>query len=187
MDLLLIVQIIVFIFGTIFIVLVSKRSLKSLEHHGFYRFFVFEFTLVLILLNIPHWFDHPFTFQQIVAWLLLFISIMLLAQSLYFFKKVGSEKRIDDNAANFEFENTASLIKEGIYKYIRHPMYGSLLFLAIGAMLKDITLISVSLTVAVIIFLVLTAKIEEKENIKFFGSEYEDYIKKTKMFIPYIF
>jgi protein-S-isoprenylcysteine O-methyltransferase Ste14 len=112
---------------------------------------------------------------------------MLLAQSLYFFKKVGSEKRIDDNAANFEFENTASLIKEGIYKYIRHPMYGSLLFLAIGAMLKDITLISVSLTVAVIIFLVLTAKIEEKENIKFFGSEYEDYIKKTKMFIPYIF
>jgi protein-S-isoprenylcysteine O-methyltransferase Ste14 len=66
-------------------------------------------------------------------------------------------------------------------------MYGSLLFLALGAMLKDITLISVSLAIAVITFLVLTAKIEEKENIKFFGSEYEDYMKKTKMYIPYIF
>ena len=182
-----IVQLVVFILGTIFIVLLSKKSLRNLKHHGFYRFFVFEFTLALVLLNIPHWFDYPFTFQQIGAWILLFISLLLLAQSLYFFKKVGSEKRTDNNVANFEFENTASLIMEGIYKYIRHPMYGSLLFLALGAFLKDITLISVSLSVAVIIFLVLTAKIEEKENIKFFGAEYKDYMKKTKMFIPYIF
>ena len=186
MGLLLVVQIIVFILGTIFIVLISKKSLRSLKHHGFYRFFVFEFTFVLLLVNIPHWFDYPFTFQQIVAWLLLFISILLLAQSLYFFKEVGGKKRIDDNSANFKFENTASLIKEGIYKYIRHPMYGSLLFLALGAMLKDITLISVPLTIAVIIFLVLTAKIEEKENIKSFGLEYEDYMKRTKMFIPFV-
>ena len=184
MDLLLIIQIIVL--GTIFIVLVSKRSLRSHKHHGFYRFFVFEFTLALLLVNIPHWFDYPLTFQQIIAWLLLFISILLLAQSLYFFRKVGSKKRIDDNSANFEFENTSSLIKEGIYKYIRHPMYGSLLFLALGAMLKDITLISVSITIAAIIFLFLTAKIEEKENIKSFGLEYEDYMKTTKMFIPFV-
>jgi protein-S-isoprenylcysteine O-methyltransferase Ste14 len=106
---------------------------------------------------------------------------------LYFFKKAGSEKRTDNNATNFEFENTASLIKEGIYKYIRHPMYGSLLFLALGAMLKDITPISVSLSFAAIVFIILTAKIEEKENINFFGNSYSEYMKETKMFIPYIF
>lgn len=187
MNLLSIIQIVIFVFGTVFIIFISRKSLLNFKVHGFYRFFVFEFTLALVLLNIPHWFDYPFTFQQMFAWLLLFVSILLLVQSLYFFKKVGSKKRTDKDAANFEFENTASLIKKGVYKYIRHPMYGSLLFLVLGAMLKDTTLISVLLTIAVIIFLVLTAKIEEKENIKFFGSEYEDYMKKTKMYIPYIF
>ena len=186
MELLQFVQIIVFILGTIFIVLISKKSLHSIKHHGFYRFFVFEFTLVLVLLNIPHWFDYPLTLQQIVSWTLLFISILLIVQSSYFFKKYGGSQRRKDSTSNFEFENTVSLIQERIFKYIRHPMYGSLLFLALGAMLKNISVITVSLTVVIIIFIVFTAKIEEKENINFFGSDYEDYMKRTKMFVPFI-
>jgi len=186
MDLLLIVQIIVFILGTIFVVLISKRSLRSIKHHGFYRFFVFEFTLVLLILNIPHWFDYPFSSPQIVSWVLLFYSGLLLIQSVYFFQKYGGSKQRRDNTLNLEFENTTSLIQEGIYKHIRHPMYGSLLFLALGAMFKYISIITVSLAVAVLIFIIFTAKVEEKENIKFFGSNYEDYMKNTKMFIPFV-
>jgi len=185
-DLLAIIQVVVFILGTIFIVLLSKRSLRSLQHHGFYRFFVFEFTLVLILLNISHWFEKPFSLMQIVSWLLLFISLLLLVQSLYFFKKYGGSKKRKDNTPNLDFENTTTLIQEGIYKFIRHPMYGSLLFLALGAMFKYISTITVLLAVIILIFIVLTAKMEEKENIKFFGSEYDDYMRKTKMFIPFI-
>jgi protein-S-isoprenylcysteine O-methyltransferase Ste14 len=112
---------------------------------------------------------------------------LLLIQSIYFFQKYGGSKRRRDNTGNLEFENTSSLIQEGIYKYIRHPMYGSLLFLALGAMFKYINIIAVLLTVLVLIFIILTAKVEEKENIKFFGSDYEDYMKKTKMFVPFIF
>ena len=145
MELLLIVQIIVFILGTILIVLISKKSLHSIKHHGFYRFFVFEFTLILLLLNIPHWFDYPFTLQQIVSWMLLFISILLIVQSLYYFKKYGGSQKREDVTANFEFENTITLIQKGIFKYIRHPMYGSLLFLALGALFKNISFITVSI------------------------------------------
>jgi len=186
MNLLSTIQIVIFFLGTILLVYISRKSLLNFQVHGFYRFFVFEFTLILLLLNIPHWFDYPFTLQQIVSWILLFISLLLLVQSLYFFKKYGDTKQRGDNEANFEFENTISLIQEGIYKYIRHPMYGSLLFLALGAMFKNISIISVSLTAAAIIFIVLTAKIEEKENINFFGSDYKSYMKRTKMFVPLI-
>jgi protein-S-isoprenylcysteine O-methyltransferase Ste14 len=35
--------------------------------------------------------------------------------------------------------------------------------------------------------LVATAKMEERENISYFGSSYEEYIKGSKMFIPYLF
>lgn len=187
MDVLSTFQITVFVIGSAFIVYLSKRSLKNLKHHGFYRFFVFELTLILLLINVPHWFDYPFTIQQIAAWILLLISLILLVQSLYFFKKVGGGKRGDAESVNFQFENTATLIKDGINKYIRHPMYGSLLFLALGASLKDVSLLSVLITITIIIFLVATAKTEEKENIKYFGLQYEDYMKITKMFIPFIF
>jgi protein-S-isoprenylcysteine O-methyltransferase Ste14 len=186
MKILSIAQLILFVLGTTFIVIISKKSLRSFKYHGFYRFFVFEFTLVLILLNIPNWFDYPFSLQQIVSWILLIYSGLLLIQSIYFFQKYGGLKQERGNTANLEFENTTSLIQEGIYKYIRHPMYGSLLFLDVGAMLKDISALTISLTAAAIIFVVLTAKIEERENIKFFGSDYEYYMKRTKMFIPHI-
>ena len=187
MNLLSTFQIIVFILGTIFIILLSKRSLRSFQHHGFYRFFVFEFTLTLLVLNIPYWFDYLLSIYQIVSWILLFYSGLLLIQSIYFFQKYGGSKRRRNDKGNLEFENTTSLIQEGIYKYIRHPMYGSLMFLALGAMFKHINIISVLLAILISIFIFLTAKVEEKENIKFFGLDYKDYMKKTKMFVPYTF
>lgn len=187
MEPLFMIRMVVFILGTILIIIISKRSLSSLKYHGFYRFFVFELSLIIVLLNFPYWFKNPFSLQQIIAWILLIYSGLLLVASVYYFKKYGGSLRREQSPANFEFENTSTLIRIGIYKYIRHPMYGSLLFLALGAMFKFISLLTVILSLIILIFVILTAKSEEKENISFFGSEYEDYIKKSKMFIPFVF
>ena len=89
--------------------------------------------------------------------------------------------------SNFKIEDTVNLVKEGVYKYIRHPMYSSLLFLAFGAMFKHITVFTVLLASGTILFLIFTAKTEEKENIDFFGLTYQKYIEETKMFIPFLF
>ncbi len=181
------IRLIIFISGTIVIIAMSRRSLKSIKYHGFFRFFVFELSLLLVLLNFPYWFKNPFSPHQMIAWILLIYSGLLLVESVYYFKKYGGPVRREQSPANFEFEDTSTLIRIGIYKYIRHPMYGSLLFLALGAMFKFISLLTVSLSLANLIFVILTAKAEEKENIKFFGSGYENYMKKTKMFIPLVF
>ena len=66
-------------------------------------------------------------------------------------------------------------------------MYGSLLFLALGALFKNISFITVSLTTVIIIFIVFTAKTEEKEDIKFFGSDYEVYMKKNENVYSFYF
>jgi protein-S-isoprenylcysteine O-methyltransferase Ste14 len=65
-------------------------------------------------------------------------------------------------------------------------MYGSLLFLAWGAFLKFISIITTICAVLCTLFVFLTAKIEEKENMRSFGKEYERYREATKMFIPYV-
>jgi protein-S-isoprenylcysteine O-methyltransferase Ste14 len=140
-----------------------------------------------VVLNFPHWFENPFSFEQIISWILLMVSGLLLIQSIYFFQKYGGSKGRRDKTGNLEFENTTSLTQEGIYKYTRHPMYGSLLFLVFGAMFKYISNLTVSLAVVTLIFIIFTAKTEEKENIIFFGTDYEDYMQKTKMFIPFVF
>jgi len=154
--------------------------------HGFYRFFVFDSILILILLNIPFWFTNPFSFLQIISWTLLIISAILVLQSFYLLKKRGGIRGRKNDLSNYKFENTTVLIKDGIYKYIRHPMYSSLLFLCLGAFLKSISLYTTSLTLFAVLFLMLTAKTEEKENIKYFGRFYVEYIKETKMFVPFV-
>ena len=186
MNLLTTIQIVVFISGTILIILISRKSLLNFKVHGFYRFFVFEFTLALVLLNIPQWFINPFSLLQLISWGLLLISIYLIIQSIMLLKKIGEIKKRVGGSANYNFENTANLVKVGVYKYIRHPMYGSLLFLSAGALFKNISVVTITISIIIIVFLILTAKVEEKENINFFGNSYLEYMKETKMFIPHI-
>ena len=187
MNLLTTIQTVVFISGTIFIIFISRKSLLNFRVHGFYRFFVFEFTLALVLLNIPNWFTNPFSLLQLISWVLLLISIYLIIQSVMLLKKIGAIKKREEVSANFNFENTANLVKVGVYKYIRHPMYGSLLFLSTGALFKNISVVTITISIITFVFLILTAKVEEKENINFFGYSYLEYMKETKMFIPHIF
>ena len=84
------------------------------------------------------------------------------------------------------FENTSVLVKSGIYKYIRHPLYLSVFLLGTGAMLKDPGTIQIILGFINLAALWITAMIEENEMISKFGDEYKLYIKETKMFIPFV-
>jgi protein-S-isoprenylcysteine O-methyltransferase Ste14 len=36
-------------------------------------------------------------------------------------------------------------------------------------------------------FLIATARADEQECIRFFGGDYQDYMQKTKRFIPFLF
>ena len=85
------------------------------------------------------------------------------------------------------FEKTTALVTVGIYRYIRHPLYSSLLFLAWGIFFKDPSWPGGLLAVVATLFLVATARVEEAENVRFFGEEYKEYMKQTKMFIPFLF
>lgn len=161
------------------VVFLSWPSLRNPGMHGFYRFFAMETLLVLILANVDRWFVDPLSAVQIVSWCLLCSSIVLAIQGFYFLRIVGQPRG--------NFENTTQLVIVGMYKYIRHPLYGSLLFLTWGAFLKDCTLLAILLTLITSVFLYATARVEETENIGRFGPRYEEYMKSTKMFVPFAF
>jgi protein-S-isoprenylcysteine O-methyltransferase Ste14 len=79
------------------------------------------------------------------------------------------------------------LITSGVYKYIRHPLYTSLILFSLGAFLKDPSLLGTGLVITTVIGVYLTARIEEGHNLERFGESYQDYMDATKRFIPKIF
>lgn len=179
-------QLIIFIVGTILIVWVSIPSLQNTHNHGFYRTFAWEIILILFVLNMRYWFINPLSTGQIIAWVLLIISLVLVIQGVQHFRRHGRIDREREDPSLVGIEKTTELVTSGVYHYIRHPFYCSLLCLAWGIFFKHITWVSIVLVITASVFLVLTTKKEEVENIEYFGEEYIEYMQNTRMFIPYI-
>jgi protein-S-isoprenylcysteine O-methyltransferase Ste14 len=182
-------QLIVFVLLSIGIIHISRASLRAPGSHGFYRFWAWEIILALILLNIKVWFAAPFSWHQIISWFLLIVSLIPLAFGIYSLTAKGKPvAHREADPSLLAFEKTSTLVTTGIYRYIRHPLYSSLLFLTWGAFFKSPGWdIGATLALAATVLLIATAKADESECIRFFGTAYQDYMKQTKMFVPFIF
>lgn len=180
-------DLIIWIVLSIPLVVISRRTLLHPQSHGFYRFLAWECILLVIIVNIKFWFTNPFGLVQIFSWIFLFYSLFLLIPAVMLLVKIGKPKLNRTDNTLYSFEKTSELVQTGIFKYIRHPMYGSLLFLTWGVCLKNPGTIIILISILSSVFLFVTAKTEETEDIKFFGEEYIKYIRKSKMFVPFIF
>jgi len=169
------------------LLVISRRGLRVPGSHGFYRFFAWEAILALVLVNSGAWFSDPLSAFQIVSWIFLMVSLFLLSQGLSLILRVGKPDVRRDDETLLTFEKTSVLITAGLYRYVRHPLYSSLLFLAWGAFLKHPVWHSGCLVVVATMCLIATAKADEAECIRYFGPPYHEYMSRTKMFIPYLF
>lgn len=167
---------------------ISWRSLRDRRSHGFYRFFAFELMIGLVLKNAPLWFRDPFSPRQITAWSLGAVSIGLAIEGFRLLRVIGRPTRPAPETANLAFENTTTLVTIGAYRWIRHPLYASLLALAWCAWLKDpLGAGSIALAAGASAFLLATAIAEERENLGRFGTAYAAYMEQTRRFIPLVF
>ena len=168
------------------LVILSWRTLSHVKSHGFYRFLSWECILWLAVNNYSFWFDNPFSIKQLFSWIFLVYSAYLVIAGAIMLRKAEKNGKDNNDKSLYQFEKTAELIETGIYKYIRHPLYSSLLFLTWGIFLKNTngTLLLVSLLSTT--FLYITARYDEKECIQYFGDKYISYMTRSKGFIPYI-
>ena len=172
------IRVAIFLVVSIIIIWFSWPSLKKPSSHGFPRFFAFESVLALVLLNLKYWFVDPFSVRQIFSWGCLCASLFLVIHAVHLLRVVGKP--------GDRLEDTTRLVQVGAYRYIRHPMYSSLLFLGWGAYLKAPGWLTSILVLLASVSLILTAKLDEMENLSKFGDEYVAYMEKTKMFLPYL-
>lgn len=80
----------------------------------------------------------------------------------------------------------AILKTSGIYKYIRHPMYTSVLVMFLGIVLYFQAYFSLALVVGLFIFFVLKTNYEEQFLRNRFP-EYPEYSTHSKRFFPFLY
>jgi protein-S-isoprenylcysteine O-methyltransferase Ste14 len=178
---------VVFLLGTLGLAYVSRASLAAPRSHGFPRFFAWEAILALALLNVDVWFRGPLSWHQLISWSLLVIAAVLVIHGALLLRHMGKPDARRDETPLVGLEKTTALVTSGVYRYIRHPLYSSLLFLGWGIFFKAPSWPGGLLGLAATLFLVATARIEEAEDVRFFGEAYRQYMERTKRFIPFLF
>lgn len=165
---------------------ISRRTLCNVKSHGFYRFFSWECVLWLFVVNHPFWFDDPLSVQQICSWILLFTSAYMVIAGVIQMKKKGKPRNERSAESLYQFEKTSELVDQGIFRYIRHPLYASLVFLTWGIFLKNPTISLLIVSMLSTGFLYVTALCDERECIEYFGDKYIEYMTRSKRFIPFV-
>jgi len=80
------------------------------------------------------------------------------------------------------------LITEGIFRYIRHPHYTSLLIIGFGLAFFFNSISALLIAIIAVPIMIISIIDEEKLLIKQYGKEYIEFMKKTPWkIVPYIF
>ncbi len=177
----------IFIAVSVVLAYISRANLRAPRSHGFYRFIAWDAILALFLFNVDDWFSNPFAWYQIISWVLLILCVVPVVWGAWLLRTRGKPDQSRNDESLIAFEKTTTLVTDGIYHYIRHPLYCSLLLLTWGIFCKSPSWSGVVFALIATGALTMTARVEEQENIRFFGPAYEEYRARTRMFIPFLY
>jgi len=126
-----------------------------------------------------------FTFENTIIQILGFILVILgCAEAI-----VGRHILGNNWAGSYEYQikKDHKLIINGIYKYIRHPIYGGMWIAVTGAFIVAKTYLFIPIFFLLMIVMTYLARREENLLREHFGKQYADYMEKARMFIPWVY
>ena len=122
--------------------------------------------------------DYPLGWAQFIA------GVLLLSSGLWLLHRTHVD--LGTNWSNtLELRETHELVERGIYRRVRHPMYGALLLYGLGQALVVSNWVAgpfFGVTFAVLVALRIDP--EERMMRAKFGAAYEAYIQRTTRLVP---
>jgi len=152
----------------------TKRMIESMM-------IIFLGTYVVI--NLVGFIIFPFNnfFIQIIGFVLVLLG---------FSQAIAARKKLADNwteAYEYQIKKNHELIIKGVYKYVRHPIYGALLIMPTGALIVSGSYTFIVCFIFILFTIEIFARREEKLLANYFGKKYIEYMKTTKKFIPLVY
>lgn len=146
--------------------------------------------------------------NQLQAWSYVFVQAVLLALLIFFDESVGPQvHRFVILGRSFELlgiigvlvcaaslrrsltvvpipKEEGQLSTTGLYRYVRHPMYSSVLLLALGVSLNSGSAVKYLLTLSLCVLFYLKSVYEEK-YLRLKYPDYAEYSARIPRFIPF--
>ncbi len=142
---------------------------------------LFMIPALYVLTGFPASFDRPFI--PIIAWL----GVAATIAALWVFRR--SHVDLGRNwSISLEVREQHALVKTGIYRHIRHPMYSSFFLLGIAQMLLLANWFAgLAGIVGAGILFAFRVRREEQMMLESFGDDYRAYMAESKRVVPWIF
>jgi protein-S-isoprenylcysteine O-methyltransferase Ste14 len=99
---------------------------------------------------------------------------------------IGMNKAFTAYSIPVSKQKGGQLITKGAFKYVRHPIYAGNLAILMGfSMMKD-SAVRLLFTAAYYLLVEMKSKVEEKEMVRSYGKEYEEYMHRVQhKFLPW--
>jgi len=111
-------------------------------------------------------------------------GVLCLVAGLWWFQRSHSDLGAYWSVT-LELRENHRLITQGVYRYVRHPMYAALFLYAIGqALVVPNWVVGPSYFVAIGILFAFRIRAEERMMLETFGDEYAAYVARTKLLVP---
>ena len=135
---------------------------------------VLQFTFILLLLS-----GSPLSNFPVLAYAFIILSILLVFWAIATMRK--SKLSILPEPSLH-----ATLITNGPYRFIRHPMYTAILLGSVGLLIHHFNWLRLLIVIALAMVLVAKLTWEERMLLQKFEA-YREYMRRSKRLIPFIF
>ncbi len=113
------------------------------------------------------------------------VGLAVFSAGLFFGLWALAHNRLGNFNIRPDIKHGCEMVSSGPYRFVRHPMYTSVLLMMAGVFVSTPTLSEGLLFV--LLFAVLTLKARREEHLWCgYHSGYTAYRSKTKMFIPFV-
>jgi protein-S-isoprenylcysteine O-methyltransferase Ste14 len=150
--------------------------------------------------------DRLFLFPALIVWILILVtsvgnirdplfsskSPMNVAGALIFI--IGLAIRLSAAVSlnrsyswTLEIRDEHRLVKDGLYRYVRHPVYLGALLSVIAVPIYAASFLGFLFTLTAIPLFIYRMGVEEKMLIEEYGDEYLEFMKATSKLIPHIY
>ena len=138
-------------------------------------------TALGILLSYTNLFSFAQIDNEYVRIILFILAVLLIMEGVLVWVLAVIKSRVIDKIKN------GKLVTDGIYAWVRHPIYSAFFLIVIGAILIRGNWILLFLVPLCWLFMTFLMKnTEEKWLLAIFGKEYEAYKDRTNRCIPWI-